>query len=209
MCSWRGSVSGATLHLRRSQVTYPPLGQIQIISGDLYIPRPRNFYRNSSSILWTRRTHFWCPLRLKGLRSDDWIGITGASAQAKFAQYFPTIRFFSNYPGRIIEIYMYIFIYYPPTSSCRLGFFASSYTHLHWVRCRACASWTPRVRPGQRPVHTAGTLRRETCPPMTFSMPALSPPATLLGPSLVGIAQSVAIVAAIAVVLVNINDVRG
>ena len=44
---------------------------------------------------------------------------------------------------------------------------------------------------------------------MTFSVPALSPPATLLGPSLVGIAQSVAIVAAIAVVLVNINDVRG
>ena len=32
-------VSAATLNPRRSQVNYPPFGQIQIISGDLYIQR--------------------------------------------------------------------------------------------------------------------------------------------------------------------------
>ena len=60
----------------------PPLslGQIEIISGDLYIRRPPNFYRNSSCIFWTRQTHFWCSLRLRWSCSDDLIGIAGARA---------------------------------------------------------------------------------------------------------------------------------
>ena len=86
-----------------------------------------------------------------------------------------------NYP----ELYV---SYYPPTFSCRLGFFASSYFHLHCLHCRACTSWTPRARPQHRPLHTAGTHRRDTCPPFPFSMPALSPPATLSGAYSKGIA---------------------
>ena len=63
---WTDSiVSAATLNPRRSQVNYPRLGQIYIISGDLYNRRIPNFYRNSSCILWTQWAHFWCSLRLK------------------------------------------------------------------------------------------------------------------------------------------------
>ena len=150
----------------------------------LYIRRPPNFYRNSSCILWTRRTHFWCPLRLRWSRSDDLIGMARARAQSKLAKYFVTIAFFYElYSKNHCDLYV---PYYPPTFSCRLGFFASSYLHLHRLRCRACVSWTPRVRPQHRPLHTAGTLRRDTCPQMTFPMPALSPPAMLPGAFLVG-----------------------
>ena len=67
----------------------------------------QNFYRNSSRILWTRRTHFWCLLRLRWLRSDDLIGIAAARAQTKLAKYLLTIGFFINYTGRIIVIHMY------------------------------------------------------------------------------------------------------
>ena len=135
--------------------------------------------RNSTCMLWTRRTQFLCPLRLRWSRSDDLIRIAGALAQTKLAKYFFTIEFFVNCTGRIIVIHMYHLIRL--TFSCRLGFFASSYPHLHGLRCRACISWTPRARPQHRPLHTAGTIRRDTCPQMTFPMPALSPPATLRG----------------------------
>ena len=67
---------------------------------------PQNIYQNSSCILWTRRTHTWCPLRLRWPRSDDLIGITGTCAQTKFANYLFTTGFFINYTGRIIVIHM-------------------------------------------------------------------------------------------------------
>ena len=100
-------VSAATLNPRRVQVNYPPLGQIWIISGDLYNRRPPNFYRNSSCISWARQSHFSCPLRLRWARSNDLIGIAGARAQTKLAKYFFTIGIFINYTGRIVVIHMY------------------------------------------------------------------------------------------------------
>ena len=99
--------SATTLNPRRSLVKYPPLGQIEIVSGDLYIRRPPNFYRNTSCILWTRRTSFWCPLQLRWSRSDDLIRFAGARAQTKLAKYFFTIGLFIIYTGRIIVIHMY------------------------------------------------------------------------------------------------------
>ena len=86
--------------------------------------------------------------------------------------------FYKLYRKNIPELYV---SYYPPTFSCRLGVFASSYLHLHCLHCRACTSWTPRARPQHRLLHTAETHRRDTCPLFHFPMPALSPPARLRG----------------------------
>ena len=104
---WDVTLSAATLKPQRSQVNYPPLGQIQLITGDLYIRRPHNFYPSSSCIFWSRLTNFWCPLRLQLSRSDNLIGVAGARALTKLAKYFLTIGFLINYTGRIIVIYMY------------------------------------------------------------------------------------------------------
>ena len=86
----------------RPQVNYPPLGQIQIISRDAYIRRPPNFYPSCSCILWTCRTHFWCPFQLRWSRFDDLSGIACTRAQTKLAKYFLTNGFFINHTGRII-----------------------------------------------------------------------------------------------------------
>ena len=57
--------------LRSIQVNAPTFSQIQLISVHLHIGGLRNFYSNSSCILWTREIQFWCPLRLRWSRSDD------------------------------------------------------------------------------------------------------------------------------------------
>ena len=56
--------------------------------------------------------------------------------------------FYKLYRKNIPELYV---SYYPPTFSCRLGFFASSYLHLHCLHRCACTSWTPR---GKAPAPT-------------------------------------------------------
>ena len=56
---------------RSIQDNASPFSQIQLISVHLHIGGLPNFYSNSSCILWTRRSQFWCPLRLRWSRSDD------------------------------------------------------------------------------------------------------------------------------------------
>ena len=57
--------------LRSIQANAPPFSQIQLIFGELHMRAFRNFSPNSSCIFWTRRIEFWCPLRLRWLRSND------------------------------------------------------------------------------------------------------------------------------------------
>ena len=137
-----------------------------------------NFYPNSSCILWTRRIQFWCPLRLRWSLSDDLVGSPARVRKLNQPIIFHNRIFYKLYRKNIPELCV---SYYPPTFSCRLGFFATSYLHLHSLHCRACTSWTPRARPQHRPLHTAKTHRRDTCPLFPFPMPALSPPARLCG----------------------------
>ena len=172
--------------LRSIQVNAPRFSQIQLISGHLHMGAFPNFYRNSFGILWTRRIQFWCPLRLRWLRSNGFMESPGRVRKSYQPNIFSQSDFCINYTGRIFREYMYHII--------RLhflvdwDFFAKSYLHLHCLHCRACSSWTPRARPQHRPLQTAGTHRRDTCPLFPFPMPALSPPARLRGAFSKGIA---------------------
>ena len=62
--------------LRSIQVNAPPFSQIQLISRHLHMGAFPNFYLNTSCISWTRRTQFWCLLRLTWSRSNDLVEST-------------------------------------------------------------------------------------------------------------------------------------
>ena len=155
----------------------PYLVRLRSFPENLILGAPQNSFWNCSCILCKRQTHCWCLLRLRQSRSNDSIGITSALAQFKRAKWFFTNGFFIKYTRRVIVIYMYHIICLHVLVEWE--FFASSYLHLHWLRCRARIPWTPWVRPQHQLLHTIGTLRGDTCPLITFPMPALSPPAML------------------------------